>query len=132
MTTKERKNTLIGYADAAVRSTLLKDGVVDGSYDGQISAFSVAVALSGLKTAMTIYMKSESGSSVDRKLVVRMLAKMKDADEGRAGTTETDLWNQVRYADERALKDLKKAILEYAIALKLTFRTFKYKKEDER
>ena len=111
MTPKERKNKLIEYADEAVRSTLLQNGLVDGTYDGQISAFSVAVALSGLKTAMAIYMKSESGSTADRKKVIRMLAKMKNA-------------------DEQALKELKKVILEYAIALKLTFRTFKYRKNE--
>lgn len=126
MTPKARKNKLIEFADAAVRSTLLKNGVVDGSYDGQISAFSVAVALSGLKTATAIYMKSKSGSSVDRKMIIRMLAMMKDADEGTTGTSETNLWNQIRNADEDTLKGLTKAILEYAIALKLTFRTFKY------
>ena len=130
MTPKERKNKLIEYADEAVRSTLLQNGLVDGTYDGQISAFSVAVALSGLKTAMAIYMKSESGSTADRKKVIRMLAKMKDADEGTTGTTEQILWDQVRNADEQALKELKKAILEYAIALKLTFRTFKYRKNE--
>lgn len=130
MTPKARKNQLIEFADAAVRSTLLVDGVVDGSYDGQISAFSVAVALSGLKTAMAIYMKSKSGSSVDRKMVIRMLAKMKDADMGTTGTSEMDLWNQVKNADERTEKDLKKAVLEYSIALKLTFRTFKYKNDE--
>lgn len=130
MTPKERKNKLIEYADEAVRSTLLQNGLVDGTYDGQISAFSVAVALSGLKTAMAIYMKSESGSTADRKKVIRMLAKMKDADEGTTGTTEQILWDQVRNADEQALKELKKVILEYAIALKLTFRTFKYRKNE--
>ena len=130
MTPKNRKNRVIGFADEAVRSTLLENGLVDGSYDGQISAFSVAVALSGLKTAMAIYMKSESGSSADRKKVIQMLAKMKDADEGTTGTTEQVLWNQVRNADEQSLKELKKVILEYAIALKLTFRTFKYRKNE--
>lgn len=130
MTPKERKNKLIEYADEAVRSTLLQNGLVDGTYDGQISAFSVAVALSGLKTAMAIYMKSESGSTADRKKVIRMLAKMKNADEGTTGTTEQILWDQVRNADEQALKELKKVILEYAIALKLTFRTFKYRKNE--
>ena len=130
MTPKNRKNRLIGFADEAVRSTLLENGLVDGSYDGQISAFSVAVALSGIKTAMAIYMKSESGSSADRKKVIQMLAKMKDADEGTTGTTEQVLWNQVRNADEQSLKELKKVILEYAIALKLTFRTFKYRKNE--
>ena len=130
MTPKERKNKLIEYADEAVRSTLLQNGLVDGTYDGQISAFSVAVALSGLKTAMAIYMKSESGSTADRKKVIRMLAKMKNADEGTTGTTEQIRWDQVRNADEQALKELKKVILEYAIALKLTFRTFKYRKNE--
>ena len=130
MTPKNRKNRLIGFADEAVRSTLLENGLVDGSYDGQISAFSVAVALSGIKTAMAIYMKSESGSSADRKKVIQMLAKMKDADVGTTGTTEQVLWNQVRNADEQSLKELKKVILEYAIALKLTFRTFKYRKNE--
>ena len=130
MTPKNRKNRLIGFADEAVRSTLLENGLVDGSYDGQISAFSVAVALSGIKTAMAIYMKSESGSSADRKKVIQMLAKMKDADEGTTGTTEQVLWNQVRNADEQSLKELKRVILEYAIALKLTFRTFKYRKNE--
>lgn len=130
MTPKERKNKLIEYADEAVRSTLLQNGLVDGTYDGQISAFSVAVALSGLKTAMAIYMKSESGSTADRKKVIRMLAKMKNADEGTTETTEQILWDQVRNADEQALKELKKVILEYAIALKLTFRTFKYRKNE--
>lgn len=131
MTPKDRKNKLIGYADAAIRAEMLQKGMVDGTYDGQISAFSVAVALSGLKTAMAIYMDSDSGSAVDRKRIIRMLAIIYNLDQSPdRELTEASLWDMVKdVADD---KELKKLILEYAIALKLTFRTFKYKDDGKK
>ena len=127
MATRERKSKLILYADEAVRIVLAKDGFVEKSYDGQISAFSVATAISGLKTAMAIYMKSDSGSAVDRKKIIAVLARIYDSDHGSGNTSAERLWDIVKNAQPEEEKLIKKEILEYAIALKLTFRTFKYK-----
>lgn len=126
---KERKNLLMVWADEVIRDSSIynktKEIIVSDSYNGQIAAFSVSVALSGLKPAMALYYSGKGSSDVDKKKIIELLAAMYSKENDQ---TNTDTFFQlVIAANGDVLAGLQKRILEYGIALKLAVRTFKFK-----
>ena len=126
---KERKNQLMVWADDVIRHSGIYDEttqeIVSDSYNGQIAAFSVSVALSGLKPAMALYYSGKGSSDVDKKEIIELLAAMYSKENGQTNTDA--FFQQVIRANEDALVGLQKKIIEYGIALKLAVRTFKFK-----
>ena len=125
-TTKERKNQLMVWANEVIgSSSICNNGViVSDSYNGQIAAFSVSVALSGLKPAMALYYSGKGSSDVDKKEIIKLLAAMYSKENT---PTDADKFFQlVIRAAGNDLAVLKKRIIEYGIALKLAIRTFKF------
>ena len=126
---KERKNQLMVWADDVIRHSGIYDEttqeIVSDSYNGQIAAFSVSVALSGLKPAMALYYSGKGSSDVDKKEIIELLAAMYSKENGQTNTDA--FFQQVIRANEDALAGLQKKIIEYGIALKLAVRTFKFK-----
>ena len=130
-TTKERKNQLMEWADDVIKHSTIynndREEIVSDSYNGQIAAFSVSVALSGLKPAMALYNSGKGSSDVDnKKEIIDLLAAMYGKDTGRQ-TGADAFFTMVIQANGTDLADLKKKIIEYSIALKLAVRTFKFK-----
>lgn len=125
---KERKNQLMVWANEVIgSSSIYKDGmIISDSYNGQIAAFSVSVALSGLKPAMALYYSGKGSSDVDKKEIIKLLAAMYSK-EKNAQTTADAFYKLVINANKEVLPDLHKKIIEYGIALKLAVRTFKFK-----
>ena len=125
---KERKNQLLVWANEVIgSSSIYKDGmIISDSYNGQIAAFSVSVALSGLKPAMALYYSGKGSSDVDKKEIIKLLAAMYSK-ENNAQTNADAFFNLVINANKEVLPDLHKMIIEYGIALKLAVRTFKFK-----
>ena len=126
---KERKNQLMAWADDVIRHSGIYDGtkkeIISDSYNGQIAAFSVSVALSGLKPAMALYYSGKGSSDVDKKIIIELLAAMYSKENNQTNTEA--FFQQVIRANEDALVVLQKKIIEYGIALKLAVRTFTFK-----
>lgn len=126
---KERKNQLMVWADDVIRHSDIYDEatkeIVSDSYNGQIAAFSVSVALSGLKPATALYYSGKGSSDVDKKKIIELLAAMYSKENSQTNTDA--FFQQVIRANEDALAGLQKKIIEYGIALKLAVRTFKFK-----
>jgi hypothetical protein len=125
-TTKEDKNQLMVWANEVIgSSSICHNGeIVSDSYNGQIAAFSVSVALSGLKPAMALYYSGKGSSDVDKKEIIKLLAAMYSKENT---PTDADKFFQlVIRAAGNDLAVLKKRIIEYGIALKLAIRTFKF------
>lgn len=126
---KERKNQLMVWADDVIRHSDIYDEtekeIISDSYNGQIAAFSVSVALSGLKPAMALYYSGKGSSDVDKKKIIELLAAMYSKENSQTNTDA--FFQQVIRANEDALAGLQKKIIEYGIALKLAVRTFKFK-----
>lgn len=130
---KDRKDKLLELADTVIHgSKIFNNGKgINESYNGQIAAFSVTVALSGLTPAMALYMNSGEGSSgTDKKEIIRLLAKMYEEDKGeKLSEKESEkpeaLYNKAIKAKDQDKTALQRAITQYAIALKLAVRTFK-------
>lgn len=130
-TTKERKNQLMVWANEVISSSsIYKDGVIiSDSYNGQIAAFSVSVALSGLKPAVALYYSGKGSSDVDKKEIIKLLAAMYSK-EKNVPTSADDFFRKVIEANGESLADFHKKIIEYGIALKLAVRTFKFKSHE--
>ena len=108
-------------------SSICKEGIiVSDSYNGKIAAFSVSVALSGLKPAMALYYSGKGSSDVDKKEIVKLLAAMYSKEIGSQKSADA-FFQRVIGASGNELAGLQKKIIEYGIALKLAVRTFKFK-----
>lgn len=125
-TKKDRKNKLVGLAcDVIGRSTICANGNINKSYNGQIAAFSVSVAMSGIKPTMAIYMSDSDNTAVNRKYIVELIAHMYKEDCGTGNITAEGLYDMViQIKDSSELAALAGKIIEYAIALKLAVRTY--------
>lgn len=131
VTTKERKNQLMVWANEVIgSSSIYKDGVIiSDSYNGQIAAFSVSVALSGLKPAVALYYSGKGSSDVDKKEIIKLLAAMYSKEKNVQTNADT-FFNLVINATGNDLAVLQKKIIEYGIVLKLAVRTFKFKNHE--
>ena len=132
--TKQRKNRLIRIADDAIRQSPIYGAdrrIVSESYNGQIAAFSVAVALSGLKPEIAIYYSGKGSSDVDKKKIIELLADMHSMDKPDDPLDADGLFNRViATTNEAELRALQKELVEYSIALKLVIRTFKFRESN--
>lgn len=132
-TSKQRKSDLIMWADEAIRSNSIynkeKKEIVSDSYNGQIAAFSVSVALQGLKPAIALYYNSKGNSEVDKKKIVELLAFMYSKDNNLQISVEA-FFNKVINANSKEEASLRNDIIVYGIALKLAVRTFKFKSHE--
>lgn len=130
-TSKERKNQLIAWADETIKKSRIYDKkngeIISESYNGQIAAFSVSVALSGLKPTMAVYFSDKSSSEVDKSKVVELLADMYNKDK-KGNMPPEEFYNKIIGLTPQEEPDARRVIIEYAIALKLAIRTFKFKK----
>ncbi len=131
MTVKERKDQLMKWANEAIRdSSICNDGViVSESYNGQIAAFSVSVAISGLKPAMALYYSGKGSSDVDKKKIIGLIADMYSKDTNTTISAD-EFYKKVIEKENSQLPELQKQITEYGIALKLAIRTFKFKQHE--
>ena len=119
-TSKERKSKLMAYANEVIADTF-RSGRIEDSFNGQMAAFSVSVALSGLKPTLAIY-HGDSAAIVNKDKIVEMLAKMYAKDKNGKYSNTEDFYKMVCGINDE--KQLRQDITEYAIALKLTLRTF--------
>jgi len=130
-TTKERKNQLMVWANEVIgSSSICNNGViVSDSYNGQIAAFSVSVALSGLKPAMALYYSGKGSSDVDKKEIIKLLAAMYNK-QASSPINADAFYQLVIRSTGNQLAELQQKITEYGIALKLAVRTFKFKNHE--
>lgn len=97
------------------------------AYNGQIAALGVSVAISGLLPALVIYYqdKPKPGTprKANRKIILDLISKMISLDDGinlRFDGSKT----LIEYAMNNDLSELKKEVIECAIALKQVVRTY--------
>jgi hypothetical protein len=128
---KSNNENLMRKADDALqhRETvkILLDGKpeIKGSYNGQINAFGVTVAMSGLRPALAIYLKETDGC--DRIQILNAIAFMMNIapDKDKKQAAGEVLFRKVLECNEDELKEYKRKIIERAIALKQVIRTYK-------
>lgn len=141
MTTKEKNNILVdrafglltGKHESEYAGKLIKDGFIDKAYSGQIAAFSVSVAMVGLKPTLAMYYQ-QGGSSVNTHNIVGLIAEMLVAEgypfEGKSPADK--FFDHVMGMSEGKDADkLRKDVIDNAVALKVVVRTFLKSENDE-
>lgn len=133
MNVKQRNDYLISLAAAALRNadvTFADGNNILSSYNGQVAAFCVSVAMSGLKPTLAFYL-APGNAVVDRSKIVEVISLMINNDEqftkpqGEDYTSARALLNTVvPINDVVRLSAIRKEVLDCAIALKQVVRTY--------
>lgn len=112
---KNENAELMRKADKVLRQgdTILKDGSIDSSYNGQVSALGVSILMIGLTPTIAVYYQDAK-----RKMLLEVIAKMLDK-----GTAEKLTREIVQDPEDR----LKTRILNCSVALKQVIRTYELK-----
>lgn len=130
-----RNNLLMQLADKVLeenpRFLFNASGDIPASYNGQISALGVSVAMNGLCATLATYYKGSNNDTraVDRRPILEVIARMIHADSvvNSAFPQITNAENLMRAAirlDSSKQKILQKEIIECAVALKQVIRTY--------
>lgn len=131
MNKKQKNELLVGLAGRALQETkaLFKEGSmtdIPDSYNGQISAFGVSVAMSGLRPALAMYYQDKSNTKVYKYKILVVIAKMLHhydsshyPHSGAKGMLEA-----VLKVEESSLSRIQADIIDCSIALKQVVRTY--------
>lgn len=129
-TDKKRNNELIMIADQVLNETRIlhiddnnDDNYINPSYNGQIAALGVMIAMIGLKPALCIYYQDNERANVPKKNIITVLAMMITRDRYEMSFASADdlYYHVIRESDTA---NIKKEILECLIALKQVVRTY--------
>ncbi len=97
---------------------------IPSSYNGYISSFGASVIQSGLLPTLALFENTNSKTAQDKKLLTDMILNiLKEEEENNSD--ETSLLKYVLDSDGKILKS---KIMDIAIAIKLSIRTFKLDK----
>ena len=102
-----------------------KNGVIPRAYNGYISSFGASIIQSGLKPTLALFENQQANTEYNRGVLTELILKILDKN-----TQETSL---LKYVINNGNEDLlKEKIIDIAIAIKLSIRTFKLEdKKDE-
>lgn len=138
MRLKERNNELVaraydlltGKKESDYKTEFYtKDGVyIDKGYDGQVAAFSVSVAMIGLRPTLAMYYK-KGGSAVDTHNIVGIIAEMLIWDNFNFTEGNNPAEKLFRYVmdnrlEKEKLDQITRDVIDMAVALKVVVRTF--------
>lgn len=129
-TDKKRNNELIMIADQVLNETRIlhiddnnDDNYINPSYNGQIAALGVMIAMIGLKPALCIYYQDNERANVSKKNIISVLAEMISRDRyGQSFANAEELY--IHIIRESDTTRIKKEILECLTALKQVVRTY--------
>lgn len=125
---KTRNNELIRLADEKLKaSNMLNGNTIEETYDGKTAALSVTVAMSDLLPTLAIYYQDyddDNPTAPCRRNVLNVVATMITNPE--SNMTFSNAHDLLKYAIDHQdkLKDLKRDVIDCAIALKQVVRTY--------
>lgn len=120
---KKLNRELMGYAEECLQDSacpLYKDwrkGIINESYNGQVSALGVSVLMIGLKATLAVYYQDENRRRL-LEVIVQMINKKKGANFANA----EEFVREVMKGDE---KNWKTDVVDCSVALKQVIRTYK-------
>ncbi len=108
-------------------SIFIERGVsISASYNGQIAALGVTIALTGLLPALAMYYQSSGeDTKCDKKKILDIIAGMLKYESGK------QLFEEALKRLGKDLQRLKKDVIACSIALKQVVRTYKLEKEED-
>ena len=120
---KKLNRELMGYAEECLQDSacpLYKDwkkGIINESYNGQVSALGVSVLMIGLKATLAVYYQDENRRRL-LEVIVQMMNKKK-------GTTYSNAYAFVHEAIQSNEEQWKSLVVDCSVALKQVIRTYK-------
>lgn len=120
---KKLNRELMGYAEECLQDSvcpLYKDwrkGIINESYNGQVSALGVSVLMIGLKATLAVYYQDDN-----RRRLLEVIVKMINKKKGPTYSNTYDFVHKVVQNDEDELKSL---VVDCSVALKQVIRTYK-------
>lgn len=99
------------------------NGVIPSAYNGYISSFGASVLQSGLKPTLALFESTNSSSKENKEYLTYIIFQIL--------TNRDDDMSLLRYVLDNNEKLLKPEIMDIAIAIKLSIRTFKLDKGDK-
>jgi len=99
------------------------DGVIPSAYNGYISTFGVSIIQSGLLPTLALFENQQANTKEDKSYLTKIILKVLD---GNGDSLLGYVLDSNR--DESELKQEKQEIIDIAIAVKLSIRTFKLEK----
>ena len=138
---KTRNNYLIKLANEALLELRAENNAnlftntnsfdIKDSYNGQIAALSVSIAMTGLLPTLAIYYQ-DTKTTVNRRNILDVIARIIQKDENREFSNASDdnftdakaLFSFALSSDDERLKKLTKEIEDCAVALKQVVRTY--------
>ena len=105
-----------------VLNDTFRDGEIPSSYNGYISSFGASVMQSGLKPTLALFENENANTKENKNLLTSIILNILDKD-----ASETSLLRYV-LKNKNDESYIKKQIMDIAIAIKLSIRTFKLTK----
>lgn len=126
---KDRMTRLMQYANIALTDSqiLSPEQTIEDSYNGQTAGFGVSIAMSGLLPTLAIYYQDASDSrTIDRRKILCAIGRMIRNDKPMLQIVDAETLLRVAMrCDSSAEKQLKREVIDCAIALKQVIRTYK-------
>ena len=97
-------------------------GVIPSTYNGYISSFGASIIQSGLKPTLALFENTNANTKEDKSYLTKIILQIL-----QTNAEETSLLRYV-LANSKDEEYLKQQILDIAVAVKLSIRTFKLKK----
>jgi len=97
-------------------------GAISSAYNGYISSFGASIIQSGLKPTLALFENTNANTKEDKSYLTKIILQILQ--------TNADETSLLRYvlANSKDEEYLKQQILDIAVAVKLSIRTFKLKK----
>lgn len=120
---KKLNRELMGYAEECLQDSVCplykdwKKGIINESYNGQVSALGISVLMIGLKATLAVYYQDENRRRL-LEVIVQMINKKKGANFANA----EEFVREVMKGDE---KNWKTDVVDCSVALKQVIRTYK-------
>lgn len=124
---KELNRKLMGYAEECLQynSCLLyknkKEGIINESHNGQVSALGVSTLMIGLKATLAVYYQDEN-----RRRLLEVIVQMLNKKNGTTYASADDFVRKVMKNDSEINEEkLKTDVVDCSVALKQVIRTYK-------
>ena len=124
---KKLNRDLMGYAEECLQDSacpLYKDwkkGIINESYNGQVSALGVSVLMIGLKATLAVYYQDET-----RKCLLEVIVKMLNKKKGTDFVNAEKFIRAVMGNDDKSKEEQwKSLVVDCSVALKQILRTYK-------
>lgn len=124
---KELNRELMGYAEECLQEDNCplyknkREGIINESHNGQVSALGVSALMIGLKATLAVYYQDEN-----RRRLLEVIVQMLNKKNGTTYANAEDFVRKVMDVKDKSKEEkLKTDVVDCSVALKQVIRTYK-------